>query len=191
MSFLLETASGLVGVFAGVVLALWTERKREARQEARERAALDQDLAHSRRLVLSSVVRNTSEAKTLVKVMGTGEDSYLFQIAFELAVWKATQTQFMRLASVDERVLLSRFFDQVGRLIHLMDFHRQLRVELELRQVGLDAGDRSLLTQSAELLCAVAEDVRIDGLVIVTDLGEPVHKRLLGMQEAAATVSAA
>ncbi len=100
-------------------------------------------------------------------------------------MWKATQTQFMRIALIDERVLLSRFFDQVSRLVHLMDFHRELRVQLELRQVGLDAGDRSLLVQSADLLCAVAEDVRIDGLVIVTDLGEPVHKRLLGMQEAA------
>ena len=184
-SFLLETAAGLVGVFAGVVLALWTERKREARQETRERAMLDQDLAHSRRLVLSSVVKNTSEAKSLVRALETGDDPYLFQISFELAVWDATQIQFMRLASLDERVLLSRFFDQVSRLIRLIDFHRQLRVQLELRQVGLDAGDRSLLVQSAERLRAVAEDVRIDGIVIVTDLGEPVHKRLLGMQEAA------
>ena len=185
VDFLTNAGANIVGVFAGVILALWTERKRDLRQEAREQATLDQDLAHSRRLVLSSVVKNTSEAKRLGIVLGTDEDPYLFQVSFELAVWKATQTLFMRLASLDERVLLSRFFDQVGRLTHLMEFHRQLRVELELRQVGLDAGDRSLLTQSVERLRAVAEDVRIDGLVIVTDLGEPVHKRLLGMQEAA------
>jgi hypothetical protein len=135
--------------------------------------------------VLSSVVKNTSEAKSLVRALETGDDPYLFQISFELAVWDATQIQFMRLAALDERVLLSRFFDQVSRLIRLIDFHRQLRVQLELRQMGLDAGDRSLLVQSAERLLAVAEDVRIDGLVIVTDLGEPVHKRLLGIQEAA------
>jgi hypothetical protein len=188
-SFVLETTAGLIGVFAGVVLALWTERMRESRQDARERAALDQDLAHSRRLVLSSVVKNTSEAKSLGTVLETDEDPYLFEISFEVAVWDATQIQFMRLAALDERVLLSRFFDQVSRLTHLMEFHRQLRVQLELRQMGLDAGDRSLLVQSAERLHAVAEDVRIDGLIIVTDLGEPVHKRLLGIHEAA--VSAA
>ncbi|MGE0159153.1 MAG: hypothetical protein AB7T31_07035 [Gemmatimonadales bacterium] len=185
-SFVLETTAGLIGVFAGVVLALWTERLRESRQEARERAALDQDLAHSRRLVLSSVVKNTSEAKNLWTLLETDEDPYLFQISFELAVWDATQIQFMRLAEVDERVLLSRFFDQVGRLTRLIEFHRQLRVQLELRQLGMDAGDRTLLAQSAGRLRAVAEDVRIDGLVIVTDLGEPVHKRLLGIHEAAA-----
>jgi len=185
VDFVSNAGANLVGVFAGVILALWTDRKREARQEGREQALLDQDLAHSRRLVLSSVVKNTSEAKSLVRALETGDDPYLFQISFELAVWDATQIQFMRLASLDERVLLSRFFDQVGRLIRLIDFHRQLRVQLELRQVGLDAGDRSLLVQSAERLRAVAEDVRIDGLVIVTDLGEPMHKRLLGMQDAA------
>jgi hypothetical protein len=190
-SFLLETASGLVGVFAGVVLALWTERKRESRQQAREQAALDQDLAHARRLVLSSVVKNTSEAKTLGSVVERDEDPYLFEISFELAVWEATQVQFMRLAAVDERVLLSRFFDQVSRLNRLMEFHRQLRVQLELRQMGLDSGDRSLLAQSARRLHAVAEDVRIDGLVIVNDLGEPVHKRLLGIQPEAAVSSVA
>jgi hypothetical protein len=185
-SFVLETTAGLIGVFAGVVLALWTERLRESRQELREKAALEQDLAHSRRLVLSSVVKNTSEAKSLGAALETDEDPYLFQVSFELAVWEATQIQFMRLASLDERVLLSRFFDQVARLNRLIEFHRQLRVQLELRQMGLDAGDRSLVGQSAERLHAVAEDVRIDGLVIVTDLGEPVHKRLLGITASAA-----
>jgi hypothetical protein len=190
-SFLIDTAAGLVGVFAGVILALWTDRKREARQQRKEQASLEQDLAHSRRLVLTSVVKNTSEAKALSAALETDEDPYLFQISFELAVWEATQIQFMRLASLDERVLLSRFFGQVGRLNRLIDFHRQLRVQLELRQAGLDAGDRSLLAQSAQRLHVVADDVRIDGLVIVTDLGEPVHRRLLGIQAEPVTSSAA
>jgi len=183
LSFWLDTAAGLVGVFAGVILALWTERKREERQHAKELAAQQEDLAQSRRLVLSSVVKNTSEAKQLGLTLAKDDDPYLFQVSFELAVWEATQIQFMRLASVDERVLLSRFFDQVRRLIRLMEFHRQLRVQLELRQSALDAGDRSLLAQSADRLKVVADEVRIDGLVVVTDLGEPMHKRLLGMQQ--------
>ena len=191
LSFALDAAAGLVGVFAGVLLALWTDRRREARQAAKEQAALEQDLAQSRRLVLTSVVKNTSEAKRLGRVLESEDDPYLFDVSFELAVWEATQTQFIRIASVDERVLLSRFFDQVARLIHLADFHRQLRVELELRQSALDSGDRSLLLQSARRLRVVAEDVRIDGLVIVTDLGEPMHKRLLGMHDVEAAPTAA
>ena len=191
VSFTIDTAAGLVGVFAGVVLALWAERHREARQTAKEQAALVEDLAHSRRLVLSSVVKNTSEAKRLGNVLETDEDPYLFQVSFELAVWEATQIQFMRLADLDERVLLSRFFDQVRRVLHLMDFHRQLRVQLELRQSALDAGDRALLSQSAHRLHVVADDVRIDGLVVVTDLGEPMHKRLLGMHDLTTAPSAA
>ena len=191
VSFALDTGAGLVGVFAGVLLALWAERHREARQNAKEQAALEQDLVHSRRLVLSSVVKNTSEAKRLGSVLESDEDPYLFQISFELAVWEATQIQFMRVAALDERVLFSRFFDQVGRLMRLMEFHRQLRVQLELRHSALDAGDRALFTQSAHRLRVVADDVRIDGLVVVTDLGEPMHKRLLGMHEPTAAASAA
>jgi hypothetical protein len=184
VDFAVNTAAGLVGVFAGVVLALWTERKRDAKQGAREEASLQQDLAHSRRLVLSSVVKNTSESKRLGGVLDTDEDPYLFEVSFELAVWEATQTQFMRLASLDERVALSRFFDQVARLQGLIEFHRQLRVQLELRQSALDLGDRSLLDQSVKRLHVVADEVRIDGLVVVTDLGEPLHKRLLGIHDA-------
>ena len=191
VAFALDTAAGLVGVFAGVILALWAERHREARQSAKEQAALDQDLVHSRRLVLSSVVKNTSESKRLGNVLESDEDPYLFQVSFELAVWEATQIQFMRVASLDERVLLSRFFDQVSRLMRLMEFHRQLRVQLELRQSALDAGDRALLNQSAKRLHVVADDLRIDGLVVVTDLGEPMHKRLLGIHDLTPTSSAA
>ncbi len=191
IAFALDTAAGLVGVFAGVILALWAERRREARQNAKEKAALEQDLAQSRRLVLSSVVKNTSEAKRLGSVLETDEDPYLFDISFEPAVWEATQIQFMRLASVNERVLLSRFFDQVSRLMRLMEFHRQLRVQLELRQSALDSGDRVLLQQSARRLRVVADDVRLDGIVVVTDLGEPMHRRLLGMHEPTPEASAA
>ena len=185
LDFIVGSGTNLVGVFAGVVLALWTERHREARQAAKERAALEQDLAQSRRLVLSSVVKNTSESKRLGSVLESHEDPHLFEVSFELAVWEATQIQFMRLASLDERVALSRFFDQVARLVRLIEFHRGLTVQIELRQSALDAGDRSLLDQSAARLRAVADDVRIDGLVIVNDMGEPMHKRLLGIHEIA------
>lgn len=190
VDFAVNTAAGLVGVFAGVVLALWTERKREGRQGVMEEAARAEELVHTRRVILSSVVKNTSEAKRLGAALDNDTDPYLFQASFELAVWEATQSQFMRLAALDERVLLSRFFDQVARLVQLMEFTRTLRVQLELRTASMDAGDRALVTRSAARLREVSDEVRLDGLVVVTDLGESLHKRLLGIRESGAESAA-
>lgn len=190
-NFVLELAAGLVGVFAGAVLALWADRRARERQAAQLEAELREDLAQSRRLVISSVVKNTSEAKRLKAILASDDDPYLFQVGFELAVWEATQAQFVRIASLDERVLLTRFFDQVRRLNQLMEFHRQVRAQLEIGQMGVDAGDRALLDDLVKRLRSVADEIRIDGLVVVTDLGDPLHKRLLGMQEAPAPATAA
>jgi hypothetical protein len=46
------------------------------------------------------------------------------------------------------------------------------------------------VAQSAARLREVSDEVRLDGLVVVTDLGESLHKRLLGIRETA-TESAA
>jgi hypothetical protein len=181
-NFLVELTAGLVGVFAGAILALWADRQARARRAADAEAELQEHLAQSRKLVISSVVKNTSEAKRLRAALASNDDPYLFQVGFELAVWEATQAQFVQIASLDERVLLTRFFDQVRRLTKLIDFHRQVRAQLEIRQVGLDAGDRALLDDLVGRLKAVADEIRIDGLVVVSDLGDPMHKRLLGMQ---------
>ncbi|HUP51392.1 MAG TPA: hypothetical protein VM198_02865 [Longimicrobiales bacterium] len=190
-NFLVELTAGLVGVFAGAILALWADRQARARRAADAEAELQEHLAQSRKLVISSVVKNTSEAKRLRAALASNDDPYLFQVGFELAVWEATQAQFVQIASLDERVLLTRFFDQVRRLTKLIDFHRQVRAELEIRQIGLDAGDRALLDDLLSRLRAVADDIRIDGLVVVSDLGDPMHKRLLGMHEPAASITAA
>lgn len=190
-NFVLELAAGLVGVFAGAILALWADRRARQRQIAQAEAEVQDDLAKSRKLVISSVVKNTSEAKRLRAVLASNDDPYLFQVGFELAVWEATQAQFVRIASLDERVLLTRFFDQVRRLNKLIEFHRQVRAQLEIGQMGIDAGDRALLDDLVKRLKAVADEIRIDGIVVVTDLGDPLHKRLLGMQEPAASATAA
>jgi hypothetical protein len=184
-NLVVELAAGLVGVFAGAVLALWADRRTRARHAAEAEAELLEDLAKSRKLVLSSVVKNTSEAKRLRSVLASNDDPYLFQVAFELAVWEATQAQFVRIASLDERVLLTRFFDQVRRLTKLIEFHRQVRAQLEIRQIGLDSGDQALVDDLVGRLKSVADEIRIDGLVVVTDLGDSMHKRLLGMQASA------
>lgn len=190
-NFLVELTAGLVGVFAGAILALWADRQARARRAADAEAELQEHLAQSRKLVISSVVKNTSEAKRLRAALASNDDPYLFQVGFELAVWEATQAQFVQIASLDERVLLTRFFDQVRRLTKLIDFHRQVRAELEIRQIGLDTGDRALLDDLLSRLRSVADEIRIDGLVVVSDLGDPMHKRLLGMREPAASITAA
>jgi hypothetical protein len=188
-NFVLELSAGLVGVFAGAILALWADRGARARRAEEVEAKLKEDLAQSRRLVISSVVKNTSEAKRLRGVVDSGADPYLFQVGFELSVWEATQAQFVQIASLDERVLLTRFFDQVRRLTTLIDFHRQVRAQLEVRQTRLDVGDQALLDDLMKRLKGVADDIRIDGIVVVTDLGDPMHKRLLGMHEPSVTAT--
>lgn len=181
-SFLIETVVGLIGVFAGAALALWTDRRARLHQAEEDIAREKRDLDNSRRLVISSVVKNTSESKRLVQALGGDEDPYLFQVTLETAVWEATRAQFVRLASVDERVLLTRFFDHVRRLARLVEFHRQVRADLEIKESMIDTGDRRLLEDLRDRLREVANDIRIDGLVVVTDLGDDMHKRLLGIR---------
>lgn len=187
IEFLIESASGLVGVFAGAALALWTDRKARAHRAQAEQARQAEDLANSRKLVISSVVKNTSETKHLGRLLDDGKDPFLFQVTFESAVWEATRAQFVQIASLDERVLLTRFFDQVRRLNGLIDFHRKVRAELEISNVELDAGDHRLLDDLRARLREVANEIRLDGLVIVTDLGDTMHKRLLGIKASAET----
>jgi len=185
IEFLVELGAGLAGVFAGAALALWADRRARAHRAAEERALLNEDLASSRKLVISSVVKNTSETKRLGRLLEGEEDPFLFRVTFETAVWEATRAQFVRIATVDERVLLTRFFDHVRRLNGLIDFHRRVRADLEIRQSAPDLGDRKLLDDLRARLREVANEIRIDGLVVVTDLGDPMHKRLLGIKPAA------
>lgn len=187
--FIVEASAGILGVFAGVVLALWTERKRRAHEEARQAERLDIQLADIRDVILSSVVRNTFEAKRLQGLLVDADDPYLFGSAFELAIWEATHEQFVQLASLEQRVLLTRFFDQVRRLMRLIDFQRQVRADVEVRVPVQDAGDRALLEGITSRLKTVAEDMRLDGIVIVADHGGAMHKRLLGLGDSDTVVS--
>jgi hypothetical protein len=180
-NFAVETVAGLVGVFTGVVLALRMERRRLARAASEAEAAQQRDLAMARKLVVTSVVKNTSEAKRVRPALESGSDPYLFRLVFETAVWEATREQFVRIAPLDERVALASFFDQLRRLVRYVDFLRDVRAQLEVSGVDLDDGDRALLEDIHEQLCDAADDVRLDGVVVVTDLGDAMHRRLLGM----------
>jgi hypothetical protein len=184
-NFIIELSAGLLGVFAGAILALWADRRARDRHAEQEQERLEEDLAASRKLVISSVVKNTSETKRLSRLLETEEDAYLFQVTFESAVWEASRAQFIRIATADERVLLARFFDHVRRLDRLIEFHRKVRADLEIRNLESDSGDQQLLDDLRSRLQEVANEIRLDGLVIVSDLGDAMHKRLLGIKETA------
>ena len=182
IDFTIELIVGMIGVFAGAALALWADRRSRENKEREQQEQLEQDLANARQLVISSVVKNASEAKRLGLDLDNERDPYLFQVTLEVAVWEATRSQFVRIATVDERVLLARFFDHVRRLNSLIEFHRSVRADLEIKNTELDAGDRQLLDDLRNRLHEVADEIRIDGLVIVSDLGGAMHKRLLGIK---------
>lgn len=180
VDFLVQAAAGLVGVFAGVLLALLTERRRMAGEQGRTQAKLHDELAGVRGVVLASVVRNTSEAKKIRGILSDAGDQYLFRVNFELAVWEAAQSNYVRLAPLEERVVFTRFFDQVRRLDRLVDFCRQSRAESVPGSLKVDRESAELKEMEARLLDA-AEDLRLAGVVLVTDFGEDMHKRLLGV----------
>ncbi len=182
IEFLVELAAGLIGVFAGAALALWADRRARIHHDSEEQARLEAELVDSRKLVISSVVKNASETKRLGELLESEEDPFLFRVTFESAVWEATRAQFVRLASVDERVLLTRFFDHVRRLNKLIEFYRGVCAELEVGTAAPDAGDRMLLDGLRTRLREVANDIRFDTLVIVSDHGDDMHKRLLGIK---------
>ena len=176
--FYVPVAVNMVGVFVGVLLALWTDRRRQEFADARDAKRTAADFADLREVVLSSVVKDTIEATRVKASLASKSDPFLLEIYLELAVWEAAQSQFVRHAPLDDRVLLSRFFDQVRRLARLLDFYRDVRAE-----IGHEQNEAALRTceNIAMHLAEVAEDVRLDGVVIVTDHGDETQKRFLGL----------
>jgi hypothetical protein len=195
--FTSKSLAALIGVFAAVVLALWKERKMREAAAARERTRLEMEHADVRRTLLSSVVKNTTMTKRLKRSVGGKSDPYLLQIAFELAVWEAVQAHYVSIAPLDERILFTRFFDQVGRVNQLIEFHRHVRAEVEVGGRNADPGPQRLLASLEERLRTVADDTALDGTVLISDHGEDVHRRILGIkptpreEAATATVPAA
>lgn len=177
--FFVPLAVNMVGVFVGVMLALWTDRRRQDFADAREAKRTAAEFADLREVVLSSVVKDTIEATRIKASLASKSDPFLLEIYLELAVWEAAQSQFVRHAPLDDRILLSRFFDQVRRLARLLAFYRE-----SLADHGLDPEDEAARRTYENIvmhLAEVAEDVRLDGVVIVTDHGDETQKRFLGL----------
>jgi SAM-dependent MidA family methyltransferase len=83
-------------------------------------------------------------------------------------------------------VRFAQFFDAVRNLQSFFDFHRDLLLSIagaidesdpELAQILYDANQR---------LKELSDELRLTGVLLITDYGEPVHKRLLGLKEYAA-----
>lgn len=176
--FFVPLAVNMVGVFVGVLLALWADRRRQEYADARDARRLATEFSGLREVVLSSVVKDTIEATRIKASLASKSDPFLLEIYLELAVWEAAQSQFVRHAPLDDRILLSRFFDQVRRLARLLDFYRDVRAE-----IGHEQNEAALRTceNIAMHLAEIAEDVRLDGIVIVTDHGDETQKRFLGL----------
>jgi hypothetical protein len=176
--FFVPLAVNMVGVFVGVVFALWTDRRRQDFVDARAARRMAAEFADLREVVLSSVVKDTIEATRIKASLASKSDPFLLEIYLELAVWEAAQSQFVRHAPLDDRILLSRFFDQVRRLARLLDFYRDVRAE-----IGHEENEAAHRTCENIVmhLAEVAEDVRLDGVVIVTDHGDETQKRFLGL----------
>jgi hypothetical protein len=98
-------------------------------------------------------------------------------------VWYASHGHFTALCTnVDERVILSQFFDDVRRLSAFIDFRANLQSQLATQHCDREDGDVHALAEEVDQhLAALAEDLRFTGVMVITDHGKPVHKRLMGI----------
>ena len=187
VEFTINTVAGIVGVFVGVWLALITDRKRESRidkQREQERAI---QFERARHTVLGSVVKNTSEARRLRKRIDERKPQEVIHTNLEVAVWGAVQSQFMEAChDIDERVRFAQFFDGVRGLQAFFEFHRDLQLSMAAAASNDDPELKLILDDADQRLRDLSDEQRLNGVLLITDFGEPVHKRLLGLKTATA-----
>jgi hypothetical protein len=183
-SFLVQTLSGVVAVFVGIWLALVVERRRRAEDSEARDAEMMRDFDRAIDTILGSVVKNTAEAKRILRLLKAEKCPRLIQAGLDSSVWYASHAQFTSLCrNVDERVIFAQFFDSVRRLQAFVDFRCNLQVSSATS--ALDRGDPELQALAADVdqqLAALAEDLRFCGVLLITDHGKPVHKRLMGIR---------
>lgn len=183
VDFVVQTLAGIVGVFVGVWLALITERRRQAQEEMKLEAERAQQFARARHTVLGSVTKNASEASRLRRRVDQRKPSELIHTGLELAVWDAVQNQFMQAChDIDERVRFAQFFDGVRNLQAFFDFHRDLQLSIAGASDAEDPELDLILHSADQRLRDLADDLRLNGVLLITDFGEPVHKQLLGLK---------
>jgi hypothetical protein len=181
VEFGVETLAGIVGVFVGVWLALLMDRRRQSREEAQSEKERQQQFARARHTVLGSVIKNANEASRLGMRVDKRKPFELIHTRLEVSVWEAVQTQFMQAChDIDERVRFAQFFDGVRNLQGFFDFHRGLQLSI----AGAEDDDPELaeiLRGADQHLRELLEDQRFNGVLLITDFGESVHKKLMGI----------
>ena len=92
------------------------------------------------------------------------------------------QTQFMDAChEIDERVRFAQFFDGVRNLQAFFDFHRSLQLSIAGAFDDHDPELAEILLSADQHLKDLVEDQRFNGVLLITDFGEPVHKKLMGI----------
>ena len=184
--FVVNTVAGIVGVFVGVWLALITDRHREERLELQQDKERARQFKRARHTVLGSVVKNTCEASSLRKRIDERQAVELIHTNLEVSVWSAVQSQFMEAChDIDERVRFAQFFDGVRGLQAYFEFHRNLQLSIASAVDNDDPELALILNDADQRLRDLSDEQRLNGVLLITDFGEPVHKRLLGLKTAA------
>ena len=83
---------------------------------------------------------------------------------------------------IDERVRFAQFFDGVPNLQAFFDFHRGLQLSLAGAFDDNDPELAEILRGADQHLRYLIEDQRFNGVLLITDFGEPVHKKLMGIK---------
>ncbi|HSD68630.1 MAG TPA: hypothetical protein VLB07_03705 [Woeseiaceae bacterium] len=187
VDFASNTLAGIVGVFVGIWLALITERHREARTEKQLQEERAREFDRARHTILGSVVKNTSEARRLRHRVDERKASEIIHTNLEVAVWQAVQAQFMEAChDIDERVRFAQFFDGVRGLQAYFEFHRDLQLSIAAAASNDDPELAAVLRDADQRLRDLSDEQHLNGVMLITDFGDPVHKRLLGLKSTSA-----
>lgn len=180
----MQTLSGVVAVFIGIWLALIVERRRRDEDPILRDQQQSCEFDRATDTLLGSVVKNTAEAKRILRLPGNPNSPRPIHSGLESSVWYATQDRFIALSrNVDERIIFAQFFDDVRRLQAFVDFHCNLHVSATTARLDRDdPGLRVLMADTDQRLAELAEDLRFYGMLLITDHGKPVHKRLMGIR---------
>lgn len=183
-SFLVQTLSGVVAVFVGIWLALVVERRRRAEDSEERDAEQMREFDRAIDTILGSVVKNTAEARRILRLLDAPHHASLIQAGLDSSAWYASHAQFTALCrNVDQRVIFAQFFDGVRRLQAFVDFRCHLQVSATVSMQDADDPKVRSLSESVDKhLAYLAEDLRFCGVLLITDHGKPVHKRLMGLR---------
>jgi hypothetical protein len=165
-----EVLANLFGAFSGFSLALLADRKYRRQQDLRQQEHRKSRYLRARESIAGSVVKNVAAARRIAK----GQDA-----AFDLedAVWVAVRDEFIETApTVDERVVVARFFEHVDHL----------QAAAHRCQVLEDEGRASpaVVAATRARLAAWARDVELAGKWLIADHGNETHRAMLGEDEA-------